>query len=345
MKKLSLVFALLLCAAAYAPAQNGQEEAAITNGLMPYIKQELKGTAAEAQINAFYSSAAFKKLGAQPYKLVYSSNDRGEVSAVWHRFDKKIYFHKRFIDDTLSLDLKLPLKDFSKNKEYMSRLAVCVAPIFVHEVAHQQQTAALLNMGIADVPTRKHEYLAHMEQYVFSSEKQLSNGKDYYKSCPPAITALIAVGDRYGAEGITVLVDKIYGGNPQLFPSFDRENIIAMVFAFMKAFGEDPQKMEASREASFKKDLLKLGIIKQGDKVLITVNDFLLTGKYNWNRITLAELDAAYQGKNALFNKYDTWFQNQTAFLKQAVSAASKKKQLKNLLSMEGQENPLPPLG
>ncbi len=345
MKKLSLIFALLLCAAAYAPAQNGQEEAAITNGLMPYIKQELKGTAAEAKINTFYASAEFKELGAQPYKLVYSSEDRGEVSAVWHRFDKKIYFHKRFINDTLSLDLKLPLKDFSKNKEYMSRLAVCVTPIFVHEVAHQQQTAALLNMGIADVPTRKHEYLSHMEQYVFSSDKQLSKGKDYYKSCPPSITALIAVGDRYGAQGITALVDKIYGKNPQLFPSFDKENIIAMVSAFMNAFGEDPKQMEAAREASFKKDLLKLGIIKQGDKVLITVNDFLLTGKYNWNRITLTELDAAYQGKNALFNKYDAWFQNQTAALKQAVSAAAKKKQLKNLLSMEGEANPLAPLG
>jgi hypothetical protein len=63
------------------------------------------------------------------------------------------------------------------------------------------------------------------------------------------------------------------------------------------------------------------------------------------NRITLAELDAAYQGKNALFNKYDAWFQNQTAALKQAVSAAAKKKQLKNLLSMEGEANPLAPLG
>lgn len=342
MKKIVVFLCTFLCAVQLF-AQTPVEARNVINSLMPYIKAEIKGTQAEADINAFYASAEFKKSGAEPYKVLWVDDKSAPgVSAYFNRFDKKIYINNKFIEETLKLDLRLPLEGFSKDPAKMARLAVVLAPIFVHEFIHQQEDLDMKAMGITNVPTRQSEYLAHFAQYVFMAEKQLSKGKNYYDFCPDLHGVLILVGDRMGAQGLMQIVAKVYTKNPQVFAPFDREHIVLLIGSLLNTYGQDPVQMEKTREAAFQKDLTALGILKPDEKVLITVNDYLSTGKYNWNRITLSELETAYNGKNVLFNKYTGWFETKTKNLIQKIDDIRKRKQVKNYLASQDLTMPAP---
>ncbi len=306
------VLTLFLAGAAF--CQNIEQQ--VVNRLMPYIIAEMQGTEAKKEIDAFYKTQAFKALGAAPYSIKYTKGDNIVMAQWLHRGGREMQFMHRFVVLQAQY-LGIQPVDFLKNKEYMRRFAVCAAPIFVHETMHEKETADMLAMGFATTMNPRSEILGYGKQFLFMAEKQgkyPKNPENYYKDCDSMLDYVLNLGLQNDYKGFSAkLTQQLNAMRAFPMPPLDKENIRAFLTEIKYSFHNmSDGRIEQARAVQYKN---ALGANKERQPVFLTLDEFIIKGRWNWTRAPLNDLYSAAEGKHINFNRYNAWFDKELAKL------------------------------